>query len=189
MHHGCAAFFVYGPQLSLVLTLGAGVQIFVYSDRVGAFVLAYKNVTIAGDAREFAVNASNQRHWHTGFKHYIDDCLAGADGPLGKNYNMRWIASLVADTYRILIRGGVFYYPSDKRDGYGQGRLRLVYEANPVAFLIEQAGGAATDCEARILDITPEDLHQRVPLAFGARHEIARVVDYCAGTHNVGNNA
>ena len=182
-HHQLGAgFFVYGPQLSLVLTLGAGVVIFVYSNRANNFILAYENLSIARDAHEFAVNASNSRHWFTGFRQYMDDCLAGVDGPLDKNYNMRWIASLVADTYRILIRGGVFYYPMDHRKGYEKGRLRLVYEANPIAFLIEQAGGSATDCFERILDIQPKELHQRVPLAFGSYNEIERAGRYCAGT-------
>lgn len=179
-HQLGAGFFVYGPQTSLVMTLGDGVVIFVFSNRLNCFVLAYQNLRIARDAREYAVNASNYRHWHTGFRQYIDDCLAGEDGPLDKNYNMRWIASLVADTYRILIRGGVFYYPSDERKGYQNGRLRLVYEANPIAFLIEQAGGAATDYHTRIMDIQPDELHQRVPLAFGSVNEIERVERYCA---------
>lgn len=177
-----AGFFVYGPQLSLVLTLGDGVLIFVFSSRLNSFILAYKDLVIARNAQEYAVNASNRRHWHTGFCQYMDDCIAGETGPLDKNYNMRWIASLVADTYRILIRGGVFYYPSDKRKGYQNGRLRLVYEANPIAFLIEQAGGAATDCFDRILDIKPKELHQRVPLAFGSINEIKRVERYCSET-------
>ncbi len=185
----CAGFFVYGPQLSLVLTLGDGVMIFVFSNRLNCFVLAYENLTIAGDAREFAVNASNYRHWFTGFRQYMDDCIAGEEGPLDRNYNMRWIASLVADTYRILIRGGVFYYPADERKGYQNGRLRLVYEANPIAFLIEQAGGSATDCFTRILDIQPIGLHQRTPLAFGAYNEIERVERYCSGNANEAENA
>lgn len=188
-HQLGAGFFVYGPQLSLVLTLGAGVVIFVYSNRLNNFVLAYENLIIAKDAHEYAVNASNSRHWHAGFRQYIDDCLAGEDGPLDKNYNMRWIASLVADTYRILIRGGVFYYPADERKGYQKGRLRLVYEANPIAFLVEQAGGSATDCRDRILDIQPEELHQRVPLAFGSYNEIERAGRYCAGTASEAENS
>jgi fructose-1,6-bisphosphatase I len=189
-HHQLGAgFFVYGPQLSLVLTLGDGVMIFVHSNRLNSFVLAYDNVTISKNAREYAVNASNSRHWRTGFRQYMDDCLAGEDGPLEQNYNMRWVASLVADTYRILIRGGVFYYPSDDRKGYHNGRLRLVYEANPVAFLIEQAGGSATDCFTRILDIRPKELHQRVPLAFGASNEIERVGRYCSETAQEAENA
>lgn len=182
-HHQLAAgFFVYGPQLSLVLTLGDGVVIFVFSNRLNSFILAYPKIAIPRDTQEYAVNASNSRHWHSGFRQYMDDCLAGEDGPLDKNYNMRWIASLVADTYRILIRGGVFYYPGDDRKGYHNGRLRLVYEANPMALIIEQAGGRATDCFDRILDIQPEALHQRVALAFGSVNEIERAGRYCSET-------
>ena len=188
-HQLAAGFFVYGPQLSLVLTLGEGVVIFVFSNRLNKFILAYENPMIERNAKEYAVNSSNTRHWHFGFRQYMDDCLAGEEGPLDKNYNMRWIASLVADTYRILIRGGVFYYPGDNRKGYANGRLRLVYEANPIAFLIEQAGGTATDCSRRIMDIKPKELHQRVPLAFGATNEIERVGRYCSGTEMEAENS
>jgi fructose-1,6-bisphosphatase I len=175
-----AGFFVYGPQLALVLTLGAGTSIFVFSEREGVFLKAYSSVTISPEAKEFALNMSNYRHWDPALRAYADDCLAGVTGPRGKNFNMRWIASLVAETYRILVRGGVFMYPRDNRKGYDQGRLRLVYEANPVAFLIEQAGGDAMDGHTRILDLKPQSLHERTPFMFGAKNEIATLRRYHA---------
>lgn len=173
-----AGFFIYGPQLALALTLGSGTHIFVFSQRLGTFVQAHESRIIPARASEFAVNASNCRHWHEPVRLYFDDCLKGAEGPRERDFNMRWIASLVADTYRILMRGGVFLYPADQRKGYGQGRLRLVYEANPIAFLIEQAGGAATDTVDDILDRVPESLHQRVPLVFGSANEVGKIVRY-----------
>lgn len=173
-----AGFFVYGPQLALVLTLGGGTHGFIFSPRLGAFVQAHESLSVPQRTQEFAINGSNYRHWDAAVRLYVDDCLKGADGPRGKDFNTRWIASLVAEAYRILIRGGVFLYPGDGRPGYGGGRLRLVYEANPIAMLIEQAGGAATDTVNRILDIEPVDLHQRVPLVFGASSEVARVGRY-----------
>ncbi len=175
-----AGFFVYGPQLALVLTLGAGTSIFVYSEREGVFLKAYASVQINPEAKEFALNMSNYRHWDPALRAYADECLAGASGPRKKNFNMRWIASLVAETYRILVRGGVFMYPRDNRKGYDQGRLRLVYEANPVAMLIEQAGGAAINGYTRILDLKPASLHERTPFMFGARNEIDLLRQYHA---------
>jgi fructose-1,6-bisphosphatase I len=127
---------------------------------------------------EYAINASNYRHWHEPIQSYIDDCVMGADGPRGRNFNMRWIASLVADAYRIFTRGGVFLYPADKREGYGQGRLRLIYEANPVAFLAEQAGGGASDGVDPILDRVPESVHQRTPFVMGSADKVERVRRY-----------
>jgi fructose-1,6-bisphosphatase I len=173
-----AGFFIYGPQLSLVLTLGDGVQIFTWSARQSAFVRIHEHCAIAAKTQEFAINASNYRHWDEEVRLYVDDCLKGADGPREKDFNMRWTASLVAEAYRILIRGGVFIYPGDHRKGYGQGRLRLVYEANPIAMLIEQAGGAASDMATSILDLAPTALHQRTPLAFGASREVMWVNRY-----------
>ena len=173
-----AGFFVYGPQLTLALTLGKGTSIFVYSERRGLFVKAYDAVSIGRDAKEFAVNMSNYRHWDDTMRVYIDDCLSGMTGPREKDFNMRWIASLVAEAYRIMIRGGVFIYPRDNRKGYSSGRLRLVYEANPVAMLVEQAGGAAIDGENRILDLVPTTLHQRTPLIFGAGYEVSKIGRY-----------
>ncbi|WP_099865547.1 class 1 fructose-bisphosphatase [Pararhizobium haloflavum] len=173
-----AGFFIYGPQLSLVVSFGSGTHIFVFSSRLGTFVEAYPSRMIPPRAVEFAINSANYRHWDEAVRLYVDDCLKGAEGPRERDFNMRWIASLVAESYRILIRGGVFLYPADGRRGYGSGRLRLVYEANPIAFLIEQAGGAATDTVSRILDLQPASLHQRTPLVFGASKEVARIGRY-----------
>ena len=173
-----AGFFIYGPQFALVLTLGNGTQGFVFSPAARTFFQVYENFSVETEVREFAINASNYRHWNDAVRVYVDDCLKGTDGPRGRDFNMRWVASLVAETWRILVRGGVFLYPGDKRTGYAKGRLRLVYEANPIAILLEQAGGSATDAVDRILDIEPEDLHQRVPLVFGAADEVARIARY-----------
>lgn len=173
-----AGVIIYGPQLALILTLGSGTHIFVYSGRFGGFLQTVDNVQIPSRTSEFAVNASNYRHWDEAVRLYVDDCLAGEGGPRGRDFNTRWIASLVAEAYRICVRGGVFLYPRDQRRGYGNGRLRLVYEANPIAMLAEQAGGAATDGVQRILALTPADLHQRVPLVFGSAREVARIAKY-----------
>ncbi|MCO5064757.1 MAG: class 1 fructose-bisphosphatase [Rhizobiaceae bacterium] len=173
-----AGFFIYGPQLALVVSLGSGTHVFVFSSRLGTYVQLHESRIIPERTSEFAINAANYRHWSEAVRLYVDDCLKGSDGPRERDFNMRWIASLVADAYRILIRGGVFCYPADQRKGYAHGRLRLVYEANPIAFLIEQAGGRATDCIDPILDITPLSLHQRVPLCFGSRKEVERIARY-----------
>ena len=176
-----AGFFVYGPQTTLLLSVGDGTVSFRMTDD-GGFLLIDDAVRVPASAREFAINASNRRHWPAPIIRYVDGCLAGADGPRGKDFNMRWVASLVAETWRIISRGGVFLYPSDARKGYESGRLRLVYEAAPVAMLVEQAGGRATDGAADILDIVPQTLHQRVPLVFGAVEEVAAVAaEYAAG--------
>src|SRR4051794_7108392 len=176
-----AGFVVYGPHTALVLTLRQGVQAFVLDRRSGSFVLAQPQVRIPGGGREYAINGSNARHWDPAIRAYVEDCQAGADGPRGQDFNTRWIASLVAEAYRILGRGGVFLCPGDVRPGYLNGRLRLVYEANPLALLVEEAGGAATDGRTRILDLQPKALHQRMPLVFGDREEVERVVDYSSG--------
>lgn len=173
-----AGYFVYGPQLALVLTIGAGTKIFIYCSEFDDFIEAYDSVSIPKEASEFAINVSNYRHWEDPIRSYVDHLFAGTEGPREKNFNMRWIASLVADSYRIFIRGGVFLYPADKREGYGSGRLRLVYEANPIAFLVEQADGAATDSVNRILEIRPTGLHQRTPLVFGSRSKVELVARY-----------
>lgn len=172
-----AGFFVYGPQTTLLVTLGGGVLAFQMDDD-GCFCDMGWQVVMPSDTHEFGINASNQRHWHAPVKAYIDDCLDGRDGALKQNYNMRWVGSLVADAWRIFRRGGVFLYPADRRDGYTQGRLRLVYEANPVAMLVEQAGGKATDGINSILDIEPKDLHERVPFIFGSMNEVDVIVGY-----------
>lgn len=184
-----AGFFLYGPQTALVLSLGRGTEIFVFSSRLGCFVEAYKSISIPDRTSEFAINMSNYRHWEESIRLYVDDCLAGSEGPREREFNMRWIASLVAEAYRILVRGGIYLYPADGRKGYGQGRLRLVYEANPIAFIIENAGGAATTSVTRILDLVPENLHQRVPLVFGSRREVARVARYHVDPNMIGERA
>ena len=173
-----AGYCVYGPQTTLVLTVGDGVAMFTLDREQGSFVLTQDNVQIPADTREFAINMSNMRHWAPPVRRYIDECLAGKEGPRGKDYNMRWIASMVADVHRILSRGGVFMYPWDKREPDKPGKLRLMYEANPMAFLIEQAGGMATNGQQRIMDIGPKKLHERVSVILGSRNEVQRVTDY-----------
>ncbi|PKU25192.1 class 1 fructose-bisphosphatase [Telmatospirillum siberiense] len=168
-----AGFVIYGPQTSLVLTLGDGVRIFTRDPRDRTFKLARSGVRIPSRSHEFAINASNQRHWDPPIRAYIEDCLAGADGEAAAN--MRWIGSLVADAYRILSRGGIFLYPADGRKGYADGRLRLLYEAHPMAFIVEQAGGGATTGAARILDVAARDPHQRVPLIMGSIENVRTV--------------
>lgn len=176
-----AGFLIYGPHTALVLTLGKGTHIFTFDHVREAFVLCRHRVHVPERTREYAINASNQRHWDESIQLYVQDCQQGCEGPRGEDFNMRWIASMVAEAYRILMRGGVYLYPADARQGYAEGRLRLVYEANPIAFIMEQAGGAAVDGHARILDIVPRSLHQRVPLIFGSRAEVERIARYCAG--------
>ena len=170
-----AGFFVYGPQTTLLLTLGRGVASFLMRED-GGFTLIEDGVAIPEQTAEFAINSGNQRHWHPPVQRYVADCVAGADGPRGRNFGLRWVGSLVADAWRIFSRGGVFLYPADSRDGYGEGRLRLVYEAAPMAFLAEQAGGLASDGVRDILDIVPATVHQRVPLVFGSADEVAEVI-------------
>lgn len=177
-HQLAAGFLIYGPQLSLVLTVGAGTHLFVHDRARGAFLSTGAPARIPAETAEYAVNGSNARHWPEPVRNYVEDLQAGADGPRAKDFNTRWIASMVAEAYRILVRGGVYLYPGDARKGYAQGRLRLVYEANPVAFLMEEAGGAATDGVTAILDLAPEHLHQRVPLVFGSRGEVERIGRY-----------
>ncbi len=170
-----AGFVVYGPRTALVLTLGEGVDIFTLDRTERVFKLTQAGLRIADDTPEYAINASNARHWEAPVRTYIDDCIAGREGPRGHDFNMRWIGALVAEAYRILVRGGIFLYPADAREGYGEGRLRLVYEAHPMAFLMEQAGGAASTGRARILDLAARDLHQRVPLIMGSRSKVERL--------------
>lgn len=173
-----AGYFVYGPQTALMLTTGDGTRLFVLDPDDHDFKLADAHVRIAANTSEFAINASNYRHWLDPVRTFIDDCLEGADGPRGKDFNMRWVASLVAETHRIFARGGVFLYPADQRKGYASGRLRLIYEAAPIALLVEQAGGAAIDGQTPILDRVPNELHQRTPLIFGSAEKVARVQAY-----------
>ena len=175
-----AGYCVYGPQTTLVLTVGNGVAMFTLDREQGSFVLTHENVKVPEDTQEFAINMSNMRHWDAPVKRYVDECLAGTEGPREKNFNMRWIASMVADVHRILTRGGVFMYPWDKREPNKPGKLRLMYEANPMSWLIEQAGGAATNGKQRILDIKPDALHQRVSVILGSKNEVDRVTEYHA---------
>jgi fructose-1,6-bisphosphatase I len=173
-----AGYAVYGPQTMLMLTLGNGVKGFTLDRELGSFILTHDDIRVPEQTKEFAINMSNQRHWEAPVTRYVDELLAGKTGPLGKDYNMRWVASMVADVHRILTRGGLFMYPRDSRDPSMPGKLRLMYEANPMSFIIEQAGGAATDGQQRILDIQPTSLHQRVPVFLGSKEEVARVTAY-----------
>ena len=173
-----AGYCIYGPQTTLVLTVGDGVAMFTLYREQGSFVLTQENVQIPADTKEFAINMSNMRHWAEPVRRYIDECLQGKEGPRGKDFNMRWIASMVADVHRILTRGGVFMYPWDKREPHKAGKLRLMYEANPMSWLIEQAGGASTNGEQRILDVQPDQLHQRVSVILGSKNEVERVTSY-----------
>jgi fructose-1,6-bisphosphatase I len=176
-----AGYCIYGPQTTLVLTVGDGVSMFTLDREQGSFVLVQEDVKIPEDTKEFAINMSNMRHWDAPVRRYIDECLAGAEGPRGKDFNMRWVASMVADVHRILTRGGIFMYPWDKREPDKPGKLRLMYEANPMGWLIEQAGGAATNGKQRILDIQPAKLHERVSVILGSKNEVERVTGYHAG--------
>ena len=173
-----AGYCVYGPQTTLVLTVGDGVAMFTLDREQGSWVLTADQVRIPEDTREFAINMSNQRHWAPPVQRYIAECLQGKEGPRGKDFNMRWIASMVADVHRILTRGGIFMYPWDKREPHRPGKLRLMYEANPMGFLIEQAGGAATNGRERILDVQPGQLHERVSVVLGSKNEVERVTQY-----------
>ncbi len=177
-HQVAAGFLAYGPATILVSTLGAGTQVFVHDREKGEFFLAREQVEIPAETKEYGINQSNVRQWQAPMQAYLADCLAGKEGPRGKDFNMRWVGSMVADAFRIFTRGGVYIYPSDKRKGYENGRLRLIYEANPVAFLTEQAKGAATDGKTRILDIVPHHIHQRIPLVFGSRAEVEKIASY-----------
>jgi fructose-1,6-bisphosphatase I len=163
-----------------VMTTGDGVMIFTLDPRSKEFRLTSRGVEVLTDTNEFAINSSNSRQWDGHIRAYVDDCLRGEDGPHGTNYNMRWIASLVAECHRILSRGGIFLYPADIRKGYAAGRLRLVYECNPIAFLIEQACGVATTGDQRIMEIQPTSIHERVPMIFGSSHEAELVEQYYA---------
>ena len=174
----CAGFALYGPATMLVLTTGQGVNGFTLDPGIGEFVLTHPLLRIPEETGEFAINASNERFWEPPVRRYVEECLAGRSGPRDKDFNMRWIASLVAEAYRILIRGGVFMYPKDSKNPEQPGRLRLMYEANPISFIIEQAGGSASTGRERIMTIAPESLHQRVPFVFGSKREVERINRY-----------
>jgi fructose-1,6-bisphosphatase I len=173
-----AGFALYGPASMIVLTLGAGVHGFTLDPEIGAYTLTHPDMRIPAETREFAINASNERFWEPPVRHYVDECIQGTGGERGVDFNMRWVASLVAEVHRILVRGGVFMYPRDAKDPSKPGRLRLLYEANPMAMLVEQAGGVASTGRERILDVVPTSLHQRVPLILGSRSEVERLCRY-----------
>jgi len=173
-----AGYVLYGPSTMLVLTVGAGVVSFTLDPESQEFLLTAENITVAADTQEYAINASNQRHWETPVQRYIDELLAGKIGPREKDFNMRWVACMVGDIHRILCRAGIFMYPYDTKDPKKAGRLRLMYEANPMSMLIEQAGGASTTGRTRILEIQPTELHQRVPVIIGSKNEVNLVTQY-----------
>ena len=181
----CAGYAIYGPTTMLVLTFGRGVHGFTLDRELGEFILSHPDLRIPAATSEFAINTSNERFWEPPVKRYISECLAGASGPRAKDFNMRWIASFVAEVHRILIRGGLFMYPKDSKDAAKAGRLRLLYEANPMAFLVEQAGGAASTGRGRILEVEPDGLHQRAPVILGSKDEVERIARY-HGEHDRG---
>lgn len=174
----CAGIIQYGASTRLIITTGHGVDGFTLDREIGEYVLTHPQMTIPQEASTFAINASNEKYWEPPVRRYVQECMAGKDGPRGKDFGMRWVASLVAEAYRILTRGGVFLYPHDERTRQQGGRLGLIYEANPIAFIIEQAGGAAITGRNRILDITPSELHQRAPFIFGSKDEVERIHRY-----------
>ena len=174
----CAGYALYGPSTMLVLTTGHGVDGFTYDDTIGTFLLTHPQMKIAEDTREFAINASRMRHWDAPIARYVDECMKGKEGPRGENFNMRWVASMVAEIHRILNRGGVFMYPIDAEIREKGGRLRLMYEGNPMAMIVEQAGGMAITGTERILEVAPTKLHQRVPVILGSKNEVQRIWDY-----------
>jgi fructose-1,6-bisphosphatase I len=174
----CGAYVLYGPATMMVITTGHGVNGFTLDNDIGEFMLSHPNMTIPEDTLEFAINASNERFWEAPVQRYVDECVAGKTGPRGINFNMRWVASMVAEVHRILVRGGVFMYPKDTKDPTKAGKLRLLYEANPMSFIVEQAGGVSSTGRERILEIKPSGLHQRVPVILGSKNEVERIVRY-----------
>jgi len=174
----CAGFVLYGPSTMLVLTTGNGVNGFTLDPATGEFLLTHAKMTIPADTAEFAINMANQRFWEEPVQRYVDECIKGKDGSREKNFNMRWVASMVGDVFRILTRGGIFLYPFDTKDKAKPGKLRLMYEANPMAFIVEQAGGVCSTGRERTLDINPKEIHQRVPVILGSKNEVERVVSY-----------
>ena len=173
-----AGYCIYGPSTMLVQTVGHGTHAFTLDRETGSFLLTTRGMQVPADTKEFAINMSNQRHWEAPMQAYVADLLAGKEGARGKDFNMRWIASMVADVHRIMTRGGIFMYPWDKREPNKPGKLRLMYEANPMGWLIEQAGGAATNGRQRILEVQPTQLHERVSVILGSRNEVERVTQY-----------
>ena len=177
-HQLAAGFTLYGPQTLLIISVCSGTQVFILDEKTDRFYLYQENLQVSKFSAEYAVNGSNQRHWASSTKEFVEECILGTEGSFKTNFNTRWTASMVADAYRILSRGGIYLYPGDKRKGYEQGRLRLVYEANPIALLMEQAGGCASNGYQRILDIEPETVHQRIPLVFGSEQLVKTIEDY-----------
>ncbi|GAB2681058.1 class 1 fructose-bisphosphatase [Aliiglaciecola sp. 3_MG-2023] len=175
-----AGYVLYGPSTMLAMSTGRGTHIYTLDKTHGGFLLTEANVEVPAQTKEFSINSSNQRHWEEPMQNYINDLLAGDEGPRGKNFNMRWVGAMVGDIHRILSRGGLFAYPFDKRNPKIAGKLRLLYEANPMSFLIEQAGGAATTGDRRILEVMPEEIHQRVPVIMGSKEEVETCVTYYA---------
>ncbi|CAA7627038.1 class 1 fructose-bisphosphatase [Magnetospirillum sp. SS-4] len=175
-----AGYALYGSSTMMVITTGNGVNGFTLDNNVGMFMLTHPDMKIPEDTKEFAINASRSRFWEPPVKRYVDECQAGKEGPRGKDFNMRWVASMVAEVHRILVRGGVFMYPADSENMKKGGKLRLMYEANPMAFIVEQAGGLATTGRGRIMDMAPTHLHQRVPVILGSRNEVERLDSYHA---------
>ena len=173
-----AGYAVYGPSTMLILTVGSGVHAFTLDREQGSFVLTQRGITIPADTKEIAINASNERHWEAPVQRYVKDCFTGKEGPRGKDFNMRWVAAMVADVHRIMTRGGIFMYPWDKREPNKPGKLRLMYEANPMSFLVEQAGGVATNGTQRIMEIQPTQLHERVSVMLGSKNEVELVTRY-----------
>jgi fructose-1,6-bisphosphatase I / sedoheptulose-1,7-bisphosphatase len=173
-----AGYALYGPTTMFVLTVGNGVAGFTLNPNLGEFVLTHNKITVPADTHEFAINSSNSRFWEPPVKRYVDECLAGKTGPRGKDFNTRWIASMVAEAHRILMRGGVFLYPRDTKDPSKNGRLRLLYEANPIGFVMEQAGGRASTGRQAMLGVKPTELHQRIGLIFGSKNEVERIERY-----------
>jgi fructose-1,6-bisphosphatase len=173
-----AGYAIYGPSTELVLTVGRGTHGFTLDREIGNYVLTLPDMRIPESTSEYAINAANRRFWEPPVMRYVDECKAGRDGPRGRDFNTRWVASLVADVHRIMVRGGVYLYPRDQRDAYREGRLRLMYEGNPMAFLVEQAGGLASTGRGRIMDVEPRELHQRVPMVIGSREEVERIERY-----------
>jgi fructose-1,6-bisphosphatase I/sedoheptulose-1,7-bisphosphatase len=174
----CAGYAIYGPSTMLVLTFGRGVHGFTLDREIGEFIYTHPDLRVPEETGEFAINSSNSRFWEPAVKRYVDECLAGRSGPRGRDFNMRWIASLVAEAHRILMRGGVFLYPRDEREASRSGRLRLLYEANPIGMVIEQAGGRASTGYGPVLEVEPGSLHQRTGFVFGARREVERIEQY-----------
>jgi fructose-1,6-bisphosphatase I len=174
----CAGYVLYGPSTMLVMTTGSGTHFYVLDRTHGGYILVERNVQVPADTQEFAINMSNQRFWQPEMQNYISDLLAGDTGPRGKNFNMRWIAAMVGDIHRVLCRGGIFTYPSDNRNAKQPYKLRLMYEANPMAFLLEQAGALAMTSEGRIMDIEPSDIHQRVEVIMGSKNEVEACLAY-----------